>query len=57
MGPGFSPLDEALALEGESLTPHAREGLIRLGAWMPFRQAAELLADLTGVQVSAAGIR
>lgn len=54
MGPGFSPLDEALALEGGSLTPHAQEGLVRLGAWMPFRQAADLLADLTGVQVSAA---
>ena len=57
MGLAFSPLDEVLALEGEGLTPHAQEGLVRLGAWMPFRQAAGLLADLTGVQVSAATAR
>lgn len=38
-----------------SLTPYAQEKLVRLGSWIPsFEKAAELLADLTGVQVSEA---
>jgi hypothetical protein len=57
VGPGFFPLDEVVALEGEGLTPHAQVRLVRLGAWMPFHQAADLLAELTGVQVSAATAR
>jgi hypothetical protein len=50
VGLAFSPLDEVLALEGGGLTPHAKARLVRLGTWMPFRQAADLLADLTGAE-------
>lgn len=52
MGPGFSPLDEELDLGSARLTPQAEEGLVRLSTWLPFGRAAELLAALTGVQVS-----
>ena len=51
-GRGFSPLDEELGLTSASLTPHALGGLVRLSTWLPFRRAAEVLAALTGVQVS-----
>jgi hypothetical protein len=57
VGRGFSPLDEELGLTSASLTPHALEGLVRLAAWIPFRRAAEVLASLTGVQVSEATAR
>lgn len=57
MGAGFFPLDEELGLDSSGLTPHAHECLVRLGAWMPFAQAIELLAALLGVQVSAATAR
>lgn len=53
----FSPLDEELALLPGSLTPSLQEGLVRLGAWLPFEQAAQLLADLTGAKVSEATTR
>lgn len=36
------------------LTPHGYENLVRLSGWMPFKKAAEMLADLLGIQVSAA---
>jgi hypothetical protein len=52
VGPGFSPLDEELDLGNTGLTPQAEEGLVRLSTWLPFGRAAELLAALTGVQVS-----
>jgi hypothetical protein len=51
--PGFSPLDEELELLPGGLSPWVYESLARLGSWMPFGRAAELLAALTGVQVSA----
>jgi hypothetical protein len=35
-----------------SLTPYVHESLVRVGAWMPFKFAAELLADLLRVTVS-----
>ena len=42
--PGFSPLDEELALLPGALTPSLQEGVVRLGSWLPFARAAELLA-------------
>lgn len=58
VGPGFSPLDEELALIPGQLTPRAEEQLVRLGTWIPsFAQAAELLGALVGVTVSEATVR
>ena len=50
--PGFFPLDEELELLPGNLSPWLCENLTRLGSWIPFRRAAELLAALTGVTVS-----
>ena len=55
--PGFFPLDEALGLLAGSLTPHLQECLVRLGAWMPFGAAGELLRVFSGVAVSEASVR
>ena len=41
----FSPLDEELELLPGSLTPGLEEVLVRLGSWMPFAQAQQLLLD------------
>jgi hypothetical protein len=49
---GFFPLDEELALLPGSLSPRLQEQLVRLGTWMPFERAAEMLADFTKVVVS-----
>jgi len=49
---GFFPLDEELELLAGSLTPHGHEGLVRLGSWMPFGQAARMLEDFLGIGVS-----
>ena len=59
MAPGFSPLDEELALGegGGSLSPRLHEWLVRLSAWVPFEQAAALLADFARVRVSEATTR
>jgi hypothetical protein len=56
-GRGFFPLDEELDLTGSELTPQAQEGLVRLASWMPFGEAARLLEELVGVQVSKASAR
>lgn len=40
-----------------ALTPRLQESLVRLGTWMPFAQAAEMLAFFTGVAVSTATVR
>ncbi len=53
----FFPLDEQLALLPGQLTPRLHEWLVRLGTWMPFAQAAELLAEFTLVRVSEATAR
>jgi hypothetical protein len=50
--PGFFPLDEELELLPGSLSPWLYENLARLGTWIPFARAAEMLAALTGVVVS-----
>lgn len=52
MDRGFFPLDEELKLLPGSLTPYGHEILVRLSAWMPFKKAVELLADLVGIGVS-----
>ncbi len=57
VGPGFFPLDEELGLLPGSLSPQSQDHLTRLAAWMPFDRAAEMVAALTGVQVSEATIR
>lgn len=49
---GFFPLDEELALLPGNLSPRLQEQLVRLGTWMPFGRAAEMLADFTAVVVS-----
>lgn len=51
-GQAFFPLDEQLALLPGRLTPRLHEWLVRLGTWMPFAQAADLLAEFTQVRVS-----
>ena len=52
VAPGFFPLDEELELLPGSLSPWLYENLVRLGSWMPFGRAAEMLVALTGVTVS-----
>jgi hypothetical protein len=51
---GFFPLDEELELLPGSLTPYGHEIVVRLSGWMPFEQAAKILEDLLGIQVSQA---
>jgi hypothetical protein len=53
----FFPLDEELALLSGALTPTLQDGLARLGSWLPFARAAELLFVLCKVQVSEATAR
>src|SRR5919199_5910894 len=55
--PVFFPLDEELELLPGELTPSLVESLVRLGTWLPFRPAAEMLAHFTRVQVGATTAR
>ncbi len=57
VGGVFSPLDEELALLPGSLSPNLVEGVVRLGAWMPFAQASSALQYLAGARVSEATMR
>lgn len=57
MAPGFSPLDEELALLPGTLTPTLQEGVVRLGSWLPFGRAAEVLAHFTHVTIGEATAR
>lgn len=57
VAPGVSPLDEVLGLSGSRYSPRVLRWLARLGANAPFAEAAALLADLTGIRVSAATVR
>lgn len=50
----FFPLDERLRLLPGGLTPHVHECLVRLGAWMPFGQAAQMMEEMLGVAMSQA---
>src|SRR5215472_7800746 len=56
-GAGLFPQDEDLGLGAGHWTPLVEEWCVRLGAWMPFAQAAALLGDLTRVQISEASVR
>lgn len=49
---GFSPLDEELELLPGSLSAWGHECLVRLATWMPFGEAAKLLAVMIGIHVS-----
>lgn len=57
VGPGFSPLDEELALLPGSLTPRQQEHLVHLASWMPVARAAQMLERMLGVQVSEPTVR
>lgn len=59
MGPGFSPLDEELALSGGNggYSGRVLSWLVRLGAELPFARAAYWLGELTGVTLSPATVR
>ena len=57
MGPGFSPLDEELALLPGALTPPLQAPLSRLGSRLSFAEAASELWHLKGVRVSASSAR
>jgi hypothetical protein len=48
----FSPLDERLGLLPGGLAPHMQEMMVRLGSWMPFEPAVQLLEAFTGVCIS-----
>lgn len=54
---GFFPLDEALGLLPERYSPWLVEGMVRLGAWMPFGHVPALLAFFTGVRVGTETVR
>jgi hypothetical protein len=57
-GHGFSPVDATLALPPRARLSDALTGwLVRLGATTTFREAAAVLADLTGLDVAADTIR
>lgn len=51
MARGFSPLDEELELGPGAFSPRIWEGIVRLGALIPFEQVGETLAQLTGVEI------
>ncbi len=51
-GAGLFPLDEELGLLPGTLAPRQQEHLVHLASCMPFKQAARMLADLLGVQIS-----
>lgn len=58
MAAGFSPLDQTLDLLGHTpCTPRLLEGVIRLGAALPFEQVPEVVAFFTGVQVGPETVR
>lgn len=57
VGSVFSPLDDELGLLPGALTPSLVESVVRLGAWMPFGPAAQMLAYFTRVAVGATTAR
>lgn len=56
-GHGHCPLDAALGLARDGLSPGARRLTGRFGALLPFAEAARTLADAARVQVSASTVR
>ncbi len=57
VGPGFSPLDEALGLSGSRYSQRLHGWVVRLGAELPFARAAFWLHELCGITLSAATVR
>lgn len=58
MGTGFFPLDERLGLlPGQRFTPRLVEGMVRLGAALPFGQVPALLDHFSGVSVGVESVR
>jgi hypothetical protein len=55
--PGFSPLDEELALLPGELSPGLVQVVVELGATMPFGKAAAKVQRFTGVWVSQETVR
>jgi hypothetical protein len=56
-GRGHCPLDAALGLGRDSHSPGVRRATGRLGALLPFAQAAATLAEVAGTQTSASTVR
>jgi len=54
---GFFPLDAELDLPAVCLLPHAHQALVRLGALLPFAQAAEQSHALLDIHVSTSTVR
>jgi hypothetical protein len=50
---GFAPRDEQLGTAGTALSPGLTQMFARAGAEVPFGKAAALIADLTGITVTA----
>ena len=57
MGSVFFPLAEELGLLPGALTPSLVESVVRLGTWLPFGPAAQMLAYFTRVAVGASTAR
>lgn len=57
MGRAFFPLDETLGLTPCHLSPRVQRQVVRLGALLPFAQAAAVLDALTGTTVSPTTVR
>ncbi|HET7668160.1 MAG TPA: ISKra4 family transposase [Mycobacterium sp.] len=51
-GRGIAPRDDELGVSGVSLSPGLRKITARVGATAPFAKAADLLADLAGIQLN-----
>lgn len=56
-GQGHCPLDAALGLARDSLSPGVRRLACRFGALLPFAEAADSLAEAGRVQLSASTVR
>ena len=56
-GRRFFPLDEELQLAPGKLTPHLQELVVRLASWMPFAQAAKMVAAFHKVDLSDETVR
>lgn len=56
-GHGHCPLDAALGLARDSLSPGVRRLACRFGALLPFAEAADSLAEAGRVQLSASTVR
>jgi hypothetical protein len=54
VAPGFSPLDDELALLPGRLTPRLHEWVVRLATWMPFAATTDCLAWLARTTLSPA---